>query len=42
MNIITNINIKEITTPTIYIVWKNYATITMNYSKDGLIVYKSY
>ena len=26
----------------IYVVWKNYATITMNYSKDGLIVYKSY
>ena len=42
MNIITNINIKEITTPTVYIVWRNYTTITMNYSKDELIVYNSY
>ena len=42
MNIIANINIKEITTPTIYIIWKNYATIAMNYRKDGLVVYKSY
>ena len=42
MNIITNIDFKEITTPTIYIIWRNYAIITMNYSKDGLVVYKSY
>ena len=42
MNIITNINIKEIATPTIYIIWRNYTTITMNYSKNGLVVYKSY
>ena len=42
MSIITNININEITTPTVYIVWRNYATITMNYSKDELIVCKSY
>ena len=25
----------------IYVVFKNYATITMDYSKHGLIVYKS-
>ena len=42
MNIITNVNIKDIGTPTVYIVWRNYATITMNYNKDGLVVYKSY
>ena len=42
VNMITNINIKEITSPTIYIIWRNYATIIMNYSKDGLVVYKSY
>ena len=39
MNIITNISN---TASIIYVVWKNYATITMDYSKDGLIVYKSY
>ena len=42
MNIVTNIDIKEIKTPTIYVVWRNYVKITMNYSKNGLIVYKSY
>ena len=42
MNIITNINIKDIADPTIYVIWRNYTTITMNYSKDGLSVYKSY
>ena len=42
MNIITNINIKDIGTPTVYVIWRNYATITMNYDKDGLVVYKSY
>ena len=39
MNIITNVSN---TASTIYVVWRNYATITMNYSKDGLVVYKSY
>ena len=42
MNIITNINIKNIKTPIVYVVWRNYATITINYSKNGLVVYKSY
>ena len=39
MTIITNISNKALT---IYVVWKNYSTITMNYSKNGLSVYKSY
>ena len=42
MNIITNINHKDIAEPTVYVIWRNYATITMKYSKDGLVVYKSY
>ena len=42
MNIITNVNVKDIGTPTVYVIWRNYATITMNYNKDGLTVYKSY
>ena len=39
MNIITNLSNKA---SIIYIVWRNYAIITMNYSKNGLVVYKSY
>ena len=42
MNIITNVNVKDIGTPTVYVIWRNYATITMNYNKDGLTVYKYY
>ena len=42
MNIITNVNIKDIGSPTVYVVWRNYAAITMNYNKNGLDVYKSY
>ena len=42
MNIITNVNIKDIGTPTVYVVCRNYATVTMNYNKKGLDVYKSY
>ena len=42
MNIITNINIEDIADPTIYVIWRNYATITMKYGKDGLTVYESY
>ena len=32
----------SVLTPIIYIIWRNYSTITMNYSKDSLVVYKSY
>ena len=39
MNIITNI---EETSSTVYIVWRNYATIEMEYTKNGLNVYKTY
>ena len=42
MNIITNVNIKDIGTPTVYVVWRNYATVTMIYNKNELDVYKSY
>ena len=41
MNIITNVNIKDIGTPTVYVVWRNYATITMNYNKNGLAFFKA-
>ena len=39
MNIITNI---DNTASTIYVVWRKYSAITINYGKDGLVVYKSY
>ena len=39
MNIITNI---ESTSSTVYIVWKNYSIIEMEYNKNGLNIYKTY
>ena len=39
MNIITNI---ESTSSTVYIVWKNYSVIEMEYNKNGLNIYKTY
>ena len=39
MNIITNI---ESTSSTVYIVWKKYSVIEMEYNKNGLNIYKSY
>ena len=39
MNIITNI---ENTSSTVYIVWKNYSVIEMEYNKNGLNIYKTY
>ena len=39
MNIITNI---ENTSSTVYIVWKNYAVIEIEYTKNGLNIYKTY
>ena len=44
MNIISNLDINEDGDNTIvYIVWRNYATITMKYDKNnGFIVYKIY
>ena len=39
MNIITNI---ENTSSTVYIVWKNYSVIEMEYTKNGLNIYKTY
>ena len=39
MNIITNI---ENTSLTVYIVWKNYSVIEMEYNKNGLNIYKTY
>ena len=39
MNITTNI---ENTSSTIYIVWRNYSTIEMEYNKNGLNIYKIY
>ena len=38
MNIITNI---ESTSSTVYIVWRNYSTIEMEYTKNGLNIYKT-
>ena len=39
MNIITNI---ENTSSTVYIVWRNYSVIEMEYTKNGLNIYKTY
>ena len=39
MNIITNI---ESTSSTVYIVWKNHSIIEMEYTKNGLNIYKTY
>ena len=39
MNIITNI---ESASSTVYIVWRNYSTIEMEYTKNGLNIYKTY
>ena len=39
MNIITNI---ESTSSTVYMVWKNYLIIEMEYTKNGLNMYKTY
>ena len=39
MNIVTNI---ENTSSTVYIVWKNYLIIEMEYTKNGLNIYKIY
>ena len=39
MNIITNI---ENTSSIVYIVWKNYSVIEMEYTKNGLNIYKTY
>ena len=38
-NIITNI---ENTSSTVYIVWRNYSIIEMEYTKNGLNIYKTY
>ena len=39
MNIIANI---ENTSSTVYIVWRNYSVIEMEYTKNGLNIYKTY
>ena len=39
MNIIKNI---ENTSSTVYIVWRNYSIIEMEYTKNGLNIYKTY
>ena len=39
MNIITNI---EETSSTVYIVWRNHSVIEMEYTKNGLNIYKTY
>ena len=39
MNIITNI---ENTSSTVFIVWRNYSVIEMEYTKNGLNIYKTY
>ena len=39
MNIITNIGSAS---STVYIVWKNYSVIEMEYNKNGLNIYKTY
>ena len=39
MNIITNI---EETSSTVYIVCRNYSVIEMEYTKNGLNIYKTY
>ena len=39
MNITTNI---DNTTSSIFIVWRNYSTIEMEYTKNGLDIYKTY
>ena len=39
MNIITNI---ENTSSIVYIVWKNYSVIEMEYTNNGLNIYKTY
>ena len=41
MNIITNIE-SESTSSTVYIVWKRYSVIEMEYNKNGLNIYKTY
>ena len=38
MDIITNI---ESTSSTVYIVWKNYSVIEMEYTKNGSHIYKT-
>ena len=38
MNIITNI---ENASCTVFVIWKNYNTITMEYTRNGLVVYKT-
>ena len=39
MNIITNI---KDTSSIVYIVWKRYSVIEMEYNKNGLNIYKTY
>ena len=39
MNIMTNI---DDTASTIFVIWRNYAVIEMEYTKDGLEIYKTY
>ena len=39
MNIITTI---ENITSTIFVIWRNYTTIEMEYTKNGLNIYKTY
>ena len=39
MNIIANI---ESALSTVYIVWRSYAVIEMEYTKNGLNIYKTY
>ena len=39
MNIITNI---KSTSSTVYVVWRNYSVIEMEYTKNGLNIYKTY
>ena len=39
MNIITNI---ENTSSTVHIIWKKYAVSEMEYTKNGLNIYKTY
>ena len=39
MNFITKI---ENASSTVYIIWKNYSIIEMEYTKNGLNIYKTY
>ena len=36
------VNLTSNNASTVYVIYKTYATITLNYSQDGIKVYKNY